>query len=76
MLYVWYPKIRTDLKVIHEDNDLIETEELAGVNALLKRGKHACLTMRMEQWLTKSIGFTRLLIREHKTHDKTAIKKL
>ena len=30
MLYVWYPKNRTDLNVIHEDNDIIETpEELA-----------------------------------------------
>ena len=29
MLYVWYPKNRTDLKIIHEENDIIETEELA-----------------------------------------------
>ena len=48
MLYVWYPKNRTDLKVIHEENDVIEMEELARVKAQLKRGKHTCLIMRME----------------------------
>ena len=29
MLYVWYPKNQTDLKAIHEENDVIETGELA-----------------------------------------------
>ena len=49
MLYVWYPKNRTDLNIIHEENDVIETpEELARVKAQLKRGKHTCLIMRME----------------------------
>ena len=49
MLYVWYPKNRTDLNITHEENDVIETqEELARVKAQLKRGKHTCLTMRME----------------------------
>ena len=49
MLYIWYPKNRTDLKVIHEENDIIETqEELARVKRELKRGKHTCLVMRME----------------------------
>ena len=39
MLYVWYPKNRTDLNTIHEENDVIETqEELARVKAQLKRG--------------------------------------
>ena len=36
MLYIWYPKNRTDLKVIHEENDIIEIEELANVKAQLK----------------------------------------
>ena len=31
MLYVWYPKNRTDLNTIHEENDVIGLEELAGV---------------------------------------------
>ena len=49
MLYVWYPKNQTDLNVIHEENDVIETpEELARVKKQLKRGKHTCLIMRME----------------------------
>ena len=49
MLYVWYPKNRTDLNIIHEENDVIETpEELARVKAQLKQGKHTCLIMRME----------------------------
>ena len=48
MLHVWYPKNRTDLKVIHEENDVIEMGELARVKAQLKWGKHTCLIMRME----------------------------
>ena len=48
MLYVWYPKNRTDLNIIHEENDIIEMEELARVKAQLKWGKHACLIMRIE----------------------------
>ena len=48
MLYVWYPKNRTDLNTIHDENDVIGTEELARVNEKLKRGKHTCLIMRME----------------------------
>ena len=49
MLYVWYPKNRTDLNTIYEENDVIGPEELARVKAKLKRGKHTCLIMRMEQ---------------------------
>ena len=49
MLYVWYPKTRTDLNTIHEENDIIETqEELARVKKKLQQGKHTCLIMRME----------------------------
>ena len=49
ILYVSYPKNRTDLNIIHEANDVIETpEELARVKAQLKQGKHTCLIMRME----------------------------
>ena len=48
MLYVWYPKNRTDLNTIHEENDVIGLEELARVKAQLKQGKHTCLIMRME----------------------------
>ena len=48
MLYICYPKNRTDLNTIHEENDVIGLEELARVKAQLKRGKHTCLIMRME----------------------------
>ena len=48
MLCVWYPKNRTDLNTIHEENDVIGLEELARVKTQLKRGKHTCLIMRME----------------------------
>ena len=47
MLYVWYPKNRTDLNTIHEENDIIQMGELARVKAELKLGKHTCLIMRM-----------------------------
>ena len=48
MLYVWYPKNRTDLNTIYEENDIIETGKLANVKEALKLGKHTCLIMRME----------------------------
>ena len=48
-MYVWYPKNRTDLNVIHKENDINEMqEELANVKKKLKQGKHTCLIMRME----------------------------
>ena len=49
MLYVWYPKNRTDLNIIHKENNIIETpEELVNVKKQPKLGKHTCLIMRME----------------------------
>ena len=48
MLYVWYPKNRTDLNTIHKENDVIEKVEVARVKAQLKLGKHTCLIMRLE----------------------------
>ena len=48
MLYVWYPKNRTDLNTIHKENDVIGLEELARVKEALKRGIQTCLIMRME----------------------------
>ena len=49
MLYIWYPKNRTDLNVIHEENNVTETQEgLANVKKKLKQGKHTCLITRME----------------------------
>ena len=34
MLYVWYPKNRTDLNTIHEENEVIGLEELARVKVV------------------------------------------
>ena len=48
MLYVWYPKDRTDLNTIHKENDIIGLGESARVKAELKQGKHTCLIVRME----------------------------
>ena len=49
MLSVWYPKNRTDLNAIHEENDVIETqEEFVNIKKQLKKGKHTFLIMRME----------------------------
>ena len=48
LLNVWYPKNRMDLNTIHEENDVIGLEGLAGVKAELKWEKHTCLYMRME----------------------------
>ena len=49
MLYVWYPKDRKDLNVIHDENDVIKTdEELLNVKNQLKQGKHMCLVIRLE----------------------------
>ena len=48
MLYIWYPKNRTDLNTIHKENDIIGPEELARVKAELKWRKHTHLIMRME----------------------------
>ena len=48
MLYIWYPRNRTDRNIINEENDIIETGELVNVKEKLKQGKHTCLIMRME----------------------------
>ena len=48
MLYIWYPKNRTNLNTIYKENDIIGSKELARVKAQLKWGKHTCLIMRME----------------------------
>ena len=37
MLYVWYPKNKTDLNAIHEQDDVIETGKLARVKEKLKQ---------------------------------------
>ena len=77
MLYVWYPKNRTDLNTIHEENDVIGPEELARVNAELKWGKHTRLIMRMEHPNMRFIEFyNRIVIRLLSRDYSTNIKRL
>ena len=72
---MWYPKNRTDLNIIHEENEVIETMELARVKAQLKQGKHTCLIMRMEP--TRFVEFyNRTVIRPLSRNYKTPIKRL
>ena len=70
MLYIWYPKNRTDLNTIHEENDIIEMGKFARVKEALKRGKHT------EEWNTQEVirfvefynrTVTRLLSRDCRT---------
>ena len=42
-IFVWYPKERGDLKMIHDENDVLTDEELVVVRDLLKNSEHACL---------------------------------
>ena len=48
VVFVWYPKEREDLKVIHDENDVLTDDELVVVRGLLKKSKHACLYMQNE----------------------------
>ena len=45
-IFVWYPKERGDLKMIHDENDVLTDDELAVANNFLKKSKHACLYIR------------------------------
>ena len=41
-IFVWYPKERGDLKMIHDENDVLKDDKLVVVRDLLKKSKHAC----------------------------------
>ena len=45
-IFVWYPKERGDLKMIHDKNDVLTDDELVVVRDLLKNSKHTCLYVR------------------------------
>ena len=47
-LFVWYPSENSDLKMIDEETNLMNSEDLASVKEKLKREKHACLYVRIE----------------------------
>ena len=42
-IFVWYPKERGDLKMIHDENDVLTDDELVVVRGLLKNSEQACL---------------------------------
>ena len=45
---MWYPKKRGDLRVIHDENDVLTDDELIVVRGLLSKTKHACLYIQNE----------------------------
>ena len=47
-IFVWYPKERTDLKMIHDENNVLTVDELVVVRDFLKKLKRACLYIRNE----------------------------
>ena len=47
-IFVWFPKERGDLKIIHDENNVLTDDELVIVRGLLKESKHACLYIRNE----------------------------
>ena len=47
-IFVWYPKARTDLKTIHDENSVLADDELVVVRGILRKSKHACLYIRSE----------------------------
>ena len=47
-IFVWYPKERADLKMIHNENDVLADDELVIVRDFLRTSKHAYLYIRNE----------------------------
>ena len=47
-LFTWYPSEKSDLKIIDEETNLMNSEDLTKIKEQLKREKHACLYVRLE----------------------------
>ena len=47
-IFVWYPKARIDLKIIHDENDVLTDDELATARNILKKSKQAFLYIQNE----------------------------
>ena len=43
VIFVWYPMGRADLKITHDENNVLTYDELVIVRDLLRTLKHACL---------------------------------
>ena len=39
-IFVWYPKERGDIKMIHDENNVLTDDKLLAVRDLLKRSRH------------------------------------
>ena len=52
IMFTWYPKERSDLKIIHEENGVLTNNEPVVAKDFLKQLKHACLYIKIEhpQW--------------------------
>ena len=47
-VFVWYPKARIDLIMIHDENDVLTNDKLVITRNFLKKSKHACLYIQNE----------------------------
>ena len=47
-IFVWYPKARIDLKMIHDENDMLTDDELVVARGFLEKSKHAFLYIQNE----------------------------
>ena len=45
-IFVWYLKERTDLKMIHDENNVLTDDELIVARDFFKKLKHVCLYIR------------------------------
>ena len=53
IMFVWYPKERGDLKMIHDENDVLTDDELVVARNFLKKSRHACLYIqnKISMWI-------------------------
>ena len=47
-IFVWHPKERGNLKMIHHENNVLVDDQLVIIRDFLRASKHACLYIRNE----------------------------
>ena len=47
-IFVWHPKERRDLKMMHDENNVLTDDQLVVIRNFLRNSKHACLYIRNE----------------------------
>ena len=47
-IFAWYPKEREDLKMIHDEIDMLTDDEYSIARGLLRKTKYACLYIQNE----------------------------